>query len=295
VAGNPARIIKYRFSETVIHELLRINYALIKPGNLAEIGLDLYKSHETKEFSTALNQLAQLSEKQNDKLIEINGKFFENKLYPDPTHFNNENNYNLDRKKSIKIFFVGNSITLHTPSESIGWHISNGMAASSAEKDYAHILINNLKIKPSDCLIENFSELENKNLEETAIGKSLMKFFSKKKPKITIFQLGDNVTNGIQLNIFKNNIFKLATLAKKVNSRVFILSTWWESKEKDEVLLSICKKLSVNYIYIGDIFSSIDNKDRIIKEYAHSGVDNHPRDWGMKQISNRLYAAINSL
>ncbi len=57
VAGNPARIVKYRFSEIVIQELLKINYALIKPDELTEIGLDLYKSSETKEFSTALNQL----------------------------------------------------------------------------------------------------------------------------------------------------------------------------------------------------------------------------------------------
>lgn len=295
MAGNPARIVKYRFSETVIQELLKINYAFIKPDDLVEIGLDLYKSSETEEFSTALNQLVQASENQKNKILKKDEIISKNKLYPDSIQFNKENSNNFNYKNPIKIFFIGNSITLHTPSEIIGWHKSNGMAASSAAKDYAHHLINNLKIKSSDCLIENFAELENKNLEETIIGENLINLFTTKRPKITIFQLGDNVMNAKQLNVFKNNIFQLATLAKKVNSRVFLLSTWWESKEKDEVLMRICDVLNVNYVYIGDIFSSTNNEDRRIKEYAHSGVDNHPRDWGMKQISNRLHAAINSL
>jgi hypothetical protein len=126
-------------------------------------------------------------------------------------------------------------------------------------------------------------------------GKNLMALFKTKKPEITIFQLGDNVASDKQLVILKNNLFHLTSSAKEVNSRVFILSTWWESKEKDEALLSVCQKFNSNYIYIGDIFNSTENTDRSIKEYSHSGVDNHPRDWGMNKIADRLYAAINSL
>lgn len=61
VAGNPARVIKYRFPESTVQALLKINYANINPEDLARIGLKLYESFDTPEFSSALDQLTQLS------------------------------------------------------------------------------------------------------------------------------------------------------------------------------------------------------------------------------------------
>ena len=39
-----------------------------------------------------------------------------------------------------RILFVGNSITLHGPRPQIGWTNNWGMAASSLDKDYVHLL-----------------------------------------------------------------------------------------------------------------------------------------------------------
>ena len=57
--------------------------------------------------------------------------------------FENENN------GGIRVLFVGNSITRHAPKEEIGWLNDWGMAASSKDKDYVHVLeAKILKIKP---------------------------------------------------------------------------------------------------------------------------------------------------
>lgn len=65
VAGNPARVIKYRFPEQIIHKLMKINYASITPESMAMIGLNLYETYETPEFTGALDQLIKLSKKES--------------------------------------------------------------------------------------------------------------------------------------------------------------------------------------------------------------------------------------
>lgn len=61
VAGNPASVIKYRFSESTIQELLKINYGLVTPACLAEIGLNLYQTVGTQEFDESLSKLIEIS------------------------------------------------------------------------------------------------------------------------------------------------------------------------------------------------------------------------------------------
>ena len=61
VGGNPARVIKYRFPDLIIQKLKKINYARVTPETLAMIGLNLYQTFETPEFSKALEQLIAIS------------------------------------------------------------------------------------------------------------------------------------------------------------------------------------------------------------------------------------------
>ena len=46
--------------------------------------------------------------------------------------------------KKVKIAFIGNSLTLHSKLESIGWNHTSGMAASSLENDYVHKTVKKL-------------------------------------------------------------------------------------------------------------------------------------------------------
>ena len=47
----------------------------------------------------------------------------------------------------IKITFLGNSISRHMPKPEIGWVHDWGMAASSRENDYVHVMVRELEKK----------------------------------------------------------------------------------------------------------------------------------------------------
>ena len=55
--------------------------------------------------------------------------------------------------KGKRILFVGNSITLHDARESLGWPNFCGMAASTPEKDYVHIIKCRVSETDEDALV----------------------------------------------------------------------------------------------------------------------------------------------
>ena len=52
--------------------------------------------------------------------------------------------------KGKRIMFIGNSITLHGAKPDIGWNFEHGMAASSKEKDYVHVVMNKINAVSKD-------------------------------------------------------------------------------------------------------------------------------------------------
>ncbi len=296
VAGNPARIVKYRFPDQIIQELLKINYSNIRPNHLTELGLDLYESYQTHEFSQALSKLITIS---NPQFLNTQKKEYDTQLliqshYKDAERFNTTKSSKSPSKNSTEILFIGNSITIHSPSHDIGWINNNGMNASEINKNYCHLLINKLKIDQSNSFINNFSEFEKTNIIGSESEAKIKSLYVNLNPKITIIQLGDNISNENQLKFFENNLRIIMDYAKYNDSKIFILSTWWESKKKDKIIKSMAKEFNAEYIYIGDIFEKekIENKNKNIINYQNSGVQNHPHDWGMQAISDRIYSSI---
>ena len=65
----------------------------------------------------------------------------------------NQNKVNVFEKEGndgLKILFVGNSITRHAPKPEVGWLNDCGMAASSIERDYVHLLMDRVHAVDKD-------------------------------------------------------------------------------------------------------------------------------------------------
>lgn len=194
-------------------------------------------------------------------------------------------------QQDLKIAFIGNSLTLHAPSADIGWPHNHGMAASQTGLDYAHLLLQLLRLTPSQAYIRNFYPFES----DTTIAASHMQSLEAvlvRRPALMVIQLGDNIGTQEDLNNFAHNLQLLVGAACAASPNVLCVSTWWHSPPKDYVIERVCQIYGAQYVFIGDLFSSAENLDRRQPSYAHGGVDAHPQDWGMKQISERLFRAI---
>ena len=59
-----------------------------------------------------------------------------------------------DNKKDVKVLVFGNSVLMHAPADQLGWTGTWGMAASSEDKDYFHVMQRELQSRNPDV---NFS------------------------------------------------------------------------------------------------------------------------------------------
>jgi len=194
-------------------------------------------------------------------------------------------------QSDLRIAFIGNSLTLHDPMAEIGWSHRHGMAASAPGLDYAHALLQRLRLAPAQAYIRNFYPFES-DLSVAPGHLATLQDLWRQHPPVTVIQLGDNVGNQEQLNAFAHNLQLLTAAAVQASPHVFLASTWWQSPPKDYVIERICQLYGANYVFIGDLFNHPENSDRRHITYAHGGVEAHPKDWGMDQIAERLFRAI---
>jgi len=177
---------------------------------------------------------------------------------------------------------IGNSLTLHTPIEAIDWHGSWGMAASSADKDFAHVAAASLKVPLQ---VRGFSGIEYDFA--TYIPHIGDVTFEITPTTAVVVQLGDNVQVPT-LAEFEPAYAMLLDAAKN-GAMLLCLSTWWENPEKDVVIKRQCLAHGGRYVYIGDIYPT--RKDAV-GTFTNAGVDAHPHDWSMAVIGARVAAAV---
>lgn len=61
VAGNPARVVKYRFEQSTIQQMLQVDYRKILKSDLIELGERLYGYEGEKSFQSCLDHLREIS------------------------------------------------------------------------------------------------------------------------------------------------------------------------------------------------------------------------------------------
>lgn len=254
----------------------------------------------------------------NDKLIEkidkedfVMGNYTENITYKADDLYAKIKENTVDSKNQLKdsqcvrfenlngkgkrVLFIGNSITLHGIVESIGWYNEYGMAASSKDNDYVHLLekkINEI-IPDSQFCICQVSQWES----EYKNGKLKYHIFESAREFDADFIVMRSVENcpidDFDPKLYKKELDDLLNYLSKSGKAKIVLTTGFWKHPGDEMIIEYGKDKNLPVVYLGDLGEMDEMK--AIGLFEHRGVARHPGDLGMKTISDRIFTELKKI
>jgi len=196
-----------------------------------------------------------------------------------------------------KILFLGNSITLHGPKADIGWTGNWGMAASSEDKDYVHLVASALAQQAGSApqiLVRNIADFE-RGYATYDVDNQLKDSFAF-DPDLVILAIGENVPalgSEEAKAAFKAGVMNIlrCALAKR-HPLVLVRSSFWADAAKDQALSQACEEAGGLFVDAGLLGRDAANAARSERSFTHDGVAAHPGDKGMKALADAIVQAI---
>ncbi len=196
-----------------------------------------------------------------------------------------------------KILFVGNSITKHGPKADIDWHGNWGMAATSEDKDYVHVVTKALAAKHGITpviMIKNVADFERNHVGYDITGK--FADAAAFKADLIILCIGENVaalkTPETQAKYQEQVTALLKTLKSNPQAAVIVRSSFWANEAKDTAMRKACEAVGGTFVDISTLSKDEQNYARSERPYKHAGVANHPGDRGMAAIAEAIVKAV---
>lgn len=247
---------------------------------------------ETREYSVSI---------QPDKLYRV--FVWDKGLKP---VLDTSNQRKTKREGNVKILFVGNSITIHPPSDALGWSGNWGMAATCEENDYVHRLMSAIheKYPNVEYKIVSAWDFEKNFYDLSRISKDKYKEYINFDADIIICSIGANINNSSNeddsgfitnyeltaenyrdiVNYFNpyndaKIIPCITTLSRSVvrnTIRECVQAEGWECVDWSDL---------TSYVYTGKPYKSAS----VFSDNVSSGVLAHPGDYGMQIMAERLY------
>jgi hypothetical protein len=196
-----------------------------------------------------------------------------------------------------RILFLGNSITLHGPKADIGWTGNWGMAASSEDKDYVHLvaaaLARQTGSKP-ELLVRNVADFE-RNYATYDVANEMKELFAF-DPDLVVLAIGENVPDlgsDLAKAQFKAGVLKiLQGVLSKRHPLVVVRGCFWANPAKDQQLSMACREAGGIFVDAGALGREESNAARSERSFTHAGVAGHPGDRGMKALADAIVQAL---
>ena len=189
-----------------------------------------------------------------------------------------------------QVLILGNSIVSHAPDTSIGWSGNWGMAASTQENDFVHLLMQRIHERDKNVFIQFANIAEFERDFDTYDLTQLAKF---RDPDLLIIKLSENVdtTMAAESDFVKYYNRLINYIAPNRLTKKIIVDGFWPSRVND-MISDYAIENGLPLVVIHDLyFDSINTAQGL---FDHSGVASHPSDRGMKQISDRIWGVISN-
>ena len=183
-----------------------------------------------------------------------------------------------------RVVILGNSIVACPPIPDKGWNNSWGMAASAAERDFVHLLIDSIHARHPDVAIafRNVSgfELRYRNYDLHALD-------SFRGADLYILKLAENVPDTATDFIpFYDRLIRYLDTAGGVK---VIMDGFWGNPINDP-LARYAREQKYPFIPLDDLSRDTSMEARSL--FADRGVGVHPGDKGMQAIAKRIWDYI---
>ena len=202
--------------------------------------------------------------------------------------------------EGINYLAIGNSITLHGICDY--WWGRWGMAASSREKDYVHLVTSYLQSKNDKVFAMpiNFSTWEVTGTDRAQTLQGLDKYLSDQLDLVTI-QLSENASD---LTTFEQDCKELFAYIKNgcSNAHIIVIDEFWDIGAKHTYKLNAANEMNLDFVSlaeiagdeayrssIGAVVNGDDGNTHIVE---HAGVAAHPGDLGMQYYASKIIEKI---
>lgn len=188
-----------------------------------------------------------------------------------------------------KVTILGNSIVNHSPSASVGWTGSWGMAASVRDSDFVHILMKKIKgLNPVASIgFANIADFE-RNFETF----DFSRLAHLRHPDILIIKLSENVDPTKTESFMKAYAKLIRYIGPSVKTNKIIVDGFWPN-ELNKGIKQYAEKENLPFVSIENL-TALDAKNAAIGQFNNPHVAAHPSDQGMRNIAFRIWKVVST-
>ncbi len=244
------------------------------------------RREEIVSINDEMGALSEDNKSLQDKLLTLENEIKTSEITYEPESYN--------------YLAIGNSITKHPKCDY--WWSEIGMAASSEEKDFVHLvsayLSKQYEKQTTYAVCYAIWEMQVNDRAETY--EVIDPYLSTELDLITI-QLGENVSG---LSTFESDFEELIAYVqfKCPKAEIIIIDDFWENSKRRELKLAVVERLGLPFADLSEIVNKPeyrsemgaivygdDGKSHVVE---HSGVAIHPGDAGMQYIADKVIELI---
>ena len=200
----------------------------------------------------------------------------------------------------FKVLVYGNSIALHRPLAAAGWTNCCGMAASSPDKDFAHLVVAGLEARrgeKADFRIRNLAVLE-RNFTTNIATIAEIAADAAWSPDYVVIALGENAPevkgeDAARYQKFLVDLVVPFSMLKRRPKIVMRSQLMRSSAVKAQCTRNAAAAVGAAYVDAGPL--GLKDENLAIGRFKSRGVANHPGDLGMRRLADLILAGFDRI